>query len=81
MTPSELDEYLAVARARGALEVNVSFADGKHLSFKLAPDPGPPSLPMAPFVDKDGKPLNLDEGAPWNASDPLLSANFPAKAE
>ena len=82
MEPAELAEYLDVARARGALEVNVTFSDGGHLSFKLAPE----SPSAAPFVDEKGAPVNLDEGAPWNTREPdtgddLYRANFPGKPE
>ncbi len=81
MSPAEVAEYLAVMRAAGALELNLSDKDGRHLSVKLGPEP----VSAAPFVDSKGHPVNLDEGAPWNTREPedseaeLYRANFPGK--
>lgn len=52
---------------------------GAFLTVRFAPPSRP--VPVGPFVDKDGKPVNLDEGLPLLAQDPderdpIEAANF-----
>ena len=77
MSPVELAEYLDVVREHGGTEFRLDSPDGSHVSVKLEPS----RQPEAPFIDSKGAPVNLDEGAPWNARDPLEEANFPGKPE
>lgn len=75
--PEKLRQVLAVAREFGVQKLR---AGGLDVTFASAPD----VEPMTPFVDKDGKAVDLDEGLPPLAQppefdrevDPVVKANF-----
>lgn len=76
MSPSELAEYLSVLRDAGIRRGSWTLVDGdkrSRLDFEMAP--GSPA-PGGALVDRDGKPVNLDEGNPWTEDDRIYKANF-----
>jgi len=84
MDPSELAQYLAVLRDAGVSYAKVpvtDFPDPPFLCVALGDLRGEAGSASVSLVDRKGQPVNLDEGAPWNARDPLEEANFPGKAE
>lgn len=81
MTPGGLRAYLDELRGAGARIAKVTLASGDGFEVQFALDESDLSAvtPAAPFVDKDGKPIDLDEGMPELARDPIEAANFKAK--
>lgn len=80
MAPAQLSEYLAALRAAGVTKA--------HLSFGFGPTTTVISVTLsekrsdAQFVDEIGRPVNLDDGSPWDASQDIEAANFaPRKSD
>ncbi len=76
-TPQELRELLAVMQDSGAAAIKVTGSAGETIEarFDVAPEAA------TPFVDKDGKAINLDDGMPELAGgDPIAAANLAQKA-
>lgn len=78
MDPARLSEYLDVLRAQGVTKAHLAFGD-VVLDVQLSASE-PEQIAATPFVDKGGRPVELDEEAPWNARDPIEAANFPGKS-
>ena len=84
MDPARLSTILDVLRDAGVRRAKVPLADARKVGTECVPflfevefEPTPESA--APFVGKDGKPVDLDEGAGPLARDPdadLEAANF-----
>ena len=80
MSPTELREYLSVLKEAGVRNATVPVGQaGDSLVVEWAPDASAPPVSASPFVDKDGKPVNLDEGMPDLARDDIAAANFEPK--
>lgn len=64
----DVDELLATLRDARCSTAKVTLTDGKvtGLEVVFAPEPAP----ATPFVDKKGRPVDLDEGMPELARDP-----------
>jgi hypothetical protein len=85
VTPGELRAWVEVLRdmgvRRGVLvvegqgRVEVEFAPAALAQHESVTD-----VPAGALVDKDGKPVDLDEGNPWaDQGEKVYRANFPAK--
>lgn len=72
MSPTELAAYLTVMRDAGVRRGVLVVADSR-VEFELAPP-----VPAGALIDRDGKPVNLDEGNPWteDADAKMYEANF-----
>jgi hypothetical protein len=72
---AEVREFLEMLRDVGIADATIPTDDGP-LVVRFAPvEPAPPP----PLADQDGKPVDLDDGMPWNARDPIEEANFAPK--
>lgn len=83
MTATELRDYLAELKAAGVAKAHLSWGFGPTtvvVSVTFAESVK--GEQVAPFVDSNGKSIDLDEGAPplarENAMDELWAKNFPA---
>ena len=65
--PEKLRQVLAVARDFGVQKLRVG---GLDVTFAAAAE----TEPLTPFRDKDGKPVDLDEGMPPLAADPEFAS-------
>lgn len=85
MDPSELRAYLAELQAAGSVKLAKlhRFRDG---DLVVEVEFFPPArtvadlAPASPFVDREGKPINLDDGMPeLGRDDDITDANFKPK--
>lgn len=70
-----LSTVLDELKAKGVAKAEVTFdskGDVKGLVVEFAPEP----VPVTPFVDKDGKPIDFDEDLPPLAHDPIADKNY-----
>jgi hypothetical protein len=78
MKPADLRAYLEILREAGVRQATLSI-EGDHVTVEFSPVE--PEREPAGLRDRDGNAVNLDEGLPELARDPIEAANWPAKAD